>query len=315
LLGVPGPSSALFVARRFGLPEPVVERARELLPAHAIDRELVVRKLELERAELEQERAELRSELERQAILRGELEQELDKIDRAERSELARESRELIALVQRARAEVREARQRLKETDDASELRAIERDISRAAAHVAVGGTVEQTTRSGGPAAKPDLESLLVPGTAVRLRNAGTLAVVEALPERGQVRLRAGSLKLTLPVSEIESVQGRPRPVNPPTPRREKPKSGGALATAVRSSDNTLDLRGERVDEAITRVDAFLSQLLGEGQPLGFVLHGHGTGALKSAVREHLTSSRYVAHCRAAESDEGGDAFTIFWLS
>jgi DNA mismatch repair protein MutS2 len=93
------------------------------------------------------------------------------------------------------------------------------------------------------------------------------------------------------------------------------PRNGAAprLAEARRTLDNTLDLRGVRVEAAADRVDAFLDRLLGEGEPVGFVLHGHGSGALRSAVREHLGASSFVEHARAAEADEGGDAFTVFW--
>jgi DNA mismatch repair protein MutS2 len=82
----------------------------------------------------------------------------------------------------------------------------------------------------------------------------------------------------------------------------------------VRTGSNTLDLRGERVDEALAKVDGFLDRLLSSGEPSGFVLHGHGTGVLKSAVREHLRASSYIEHSSAADPDSGGDAFTIFWL-
>jgi DNA mismatch repair protein MutS2 len=82
----------------------------------------------------------------------------------------------------------------------------------------------------------------------------------------------------------------------------------------VRTSANTLDLRGERVDDALAKVDAFLDRLLNVGEPLGFVLHGHGTGALKSAVRAHLSASSYIERSEAADSESGGDAFTIFWV-
>jgi DNA mismatch repair protein MutS2 len=85
-------------------------------------------------------------------------------------------------------------------------------------------------------------------------------------------------------------------------------------AEAVRTPSNTLDLRGTRADDVSTRVDAFVDVMLGEGESVGFVLHGHGTGAVKAAVREHLAASSYVEHSRAAEPDEGGDAFTVFWI-
>jgi DNA mismatch repair protein MutS2 len=314
LLGVPGPSSALAVARRFGLSEQVVARAKELLPAHAVSREEVVRRLEQERADLEKERATLREELALQQSLREELEAERASEERASESELARESRELVALVQRAREDVRDARRRLKETNDANELRELERNINRAAAHVAIGGTLAQRSSArSAPAPRPSLEESLVSGVSVRLKS-GTLAVVESAPERGQVRLRAGSMKVTLPLNEIDSIQARPKSASAPV-ARQKSRLATSTAAAVRTSDNTLDLRGERLDDALARVDAFLDQMLGEGHAVGFVLHGHGTGTLKSAVREHLGASRYVENARPAEPDEGGDAYTVFWIA
>jgi len=54
--------------------------------------------------------------------------------------------------------------------------------------------------------------------------------------------------------------------------------------------------------------------MLNIGEQLGFVLHGHGTGALKSAVRAHLQASSYIEQAQPADADSGGDAFTIFWL-
>jgi len=64
----------------------------------------------------------------------------------------------------------------------------------------------------------------------------------------------------------------------------------------------------------LANVDGFIDRLLGINEVAGFVLHGHGTGALKSGVREHLRASAYVEHSRPAEAAEGGDAFTVFWL-
>ena len=75
-----------------------------------------------------------------------------------------------------------------------------------------------------------------------------------------------------------------------------------------------LDLRGQRVEEALDAVDVFLDRLLNRGERVGYVLHGHGTGALKAAVREHLRASGYVAKSHPAEPDDGGDAFTVAWL-
>jgi len=146
------------------------------------------------------------------------------------------------------------------------------------------------------------------------LKKLGTLATLEGPPERGSVRVRAGSVKLTVALDAIELTNAKPRSTTSAKASNAKPKVRGQLAAAVRTGKNTLDLRGTRVDEALDRLDAFLDVMMGEGEPVGFVLHGHGTGAMKAAVREHLGRSSYVEHSRSAEADEGGDAFTLFWM-
>jgi DNA mismatch repair protein MutS2 len=61
-------------------------------------------------------------------------------------------------------------------------------------------------------------------------------------------------------------------------------------------------------------LDAFLDRMLAAGEPAGFVLHGHGTGRLKDAVRAHLAAAPYVARAAPAEPEDGGDAFSVFWI-
>ncbi|HEV8550443.1 MAG TPA: Smr/MutS family protein, partial [Polyangiaceae bacterium] len=321
-LGVPGPSSALAVASRFGLGPAVLERAHALLPNRARERELAVRRLEQERAELERERAELRGELALAAAARADIERERERAAALDDQELGREARELSAVVRAARADVRQARERLRRPDlDREALRDAERTVSRAAAHVALGGTLEQHSKVGelklaavgAGDARADAATGLVAGATVRLKKLGTLATLEGPPERGQVRLRAGAVKLTVAVDAVELTHAKLKHTAPKAAPRSKagPKT---LAAAVRTVKNTLDLRGVRVDDARDRIDAFLDVMMGEGEAVGFVLHGHGTGAMKAAVREHLAGSAYVEHSRAAESDEGGDAFTVFWM-
>jgi DNA mismatch repair protein MutS2 len=314
VLGVPGPSSALAVAARFGLDKALLARAHELLPRGAGDREQAVHRLERERAGLERDRSELRGELAIAAAIRAELERDQERAKAAAELELGREARELTALVRSARNEIREAQKRLRQPDvDASMLRDTERAVSRAAAHVALGGTLDRRANAGGSASSVAVPLSLVAGSTVRLKKLGSLAVVEAAPERGQVRLRAGGMKLTVAVDDVELAKPGVRVTQAAAPKRMK-SATRTLPVAVRTPSNTLDLRGQRVEEALERVDAFLDVMMGEGEPLGFVLHGHGTGAMKLAARAHLAASKYVEHSRPAEADEGGDAFTIFWM-
>ena len=90
----------------------------------------------------------------------------------------------------------------------------------------------------------------------------------------------------------------------------------GAIEVNVHVSvaPNTLDLRGFRVDDALPAIEQFFDAHTNR-TPVLFILHGHGTGALKQAVRQWLPASRYVRDFRPANAEEGGDALTVVRLA
>jgi DNA mismatch repair protein MutS2 len=83
----------------------------------------------------------------------------------------------------------------------------------------------------------------------------------------------------------------------------------------ARTPDATLDLRGERVDDGLVRLDRFLDDCVVEEREVVFVIHGHGTGAMKAAVRQHLAAHPSVAKTRAGTLREGGDGVTVVWIA
>ncbi|MBN2196899.1 MAG: Smr/MutS family protein [Polyangiaceae bacterium] len=325
-LGVPGPSSALAVAGHFGVPSAVIERARALVPEQARARQELLERLHTEREALHQALASATADAAEQARLRGELEAERAEVRQKERLRFARESAELMGEVREARARLREVSARLGAGVEASALAGLEREVAVAAQLVAIGGKLAGATAPAGPPRRPAAPEDLAPGKRVFLKKLDRVAEVVELAARGQVRVMAGPLKLLVPLAEVELVtsgggasarQARPSLAARPKRDRRSAMGAGTLGAGfvpVRTQDNTLDLRGQRVEESLDRVDAFLDRLLDRGEPVGFVLHGHGTGALKTAVRSHLKESAYVSRSYAAEPDDGGDAFTVAWL-
>lgn len=313
-MGVPGASSALTVATRHGLPESVVARAKALLPEQSLERERAVEKLERQRQSFEQEREALAREAEELQKLRQTLETEHADARSELDAEVERETLALRANVSKIRAELLAARERLKhEAHEPKALRSIERDLGRAAVHVSLGGSLLPTREAAAPARTASLPSVVyASGATVRVKSSGLLAtVLEA--DADKLRVQVGSVKLTLRAEDVEAATA-PRKQKQPAKAHKPALASAGLPVAVRTSLNTLDLRGERVDVALDKVDAFVDRMLNVGEPLGFVLHGHGTGALKSAVRTHLRASSCIEQSQAADADSGGDAFTIFWL-
>jgi DNA mismatch repair protein MutS2 len=317
LLGVPGPSSALLVALRHGLPEPVIRRAKALLPTQAVDREIALGQLARERAELETLRREAEVERREASGLRETLEAERHALREQAAREAERDVRALRVAVQCARKELEDLRARIRHTAlEPSALRELERGVSRIAAQVAIGGEFETPGPSrSAEGARPLATSDLRVGQTVRHRALGATGKIVELCAHARVRVMIGAMKLLVPITDLSDVTESALPKQPRSTAKYKTATLPKLSPAPqRSEDTTLDLRGERVEEALARVDGFIDRLLRRSEIGGFVLHGHGTGALKSGVREHLRASAYVEHSRAAESDEGGDAFTVFWV-
>jgi DNA mismatch repair protein MutS2 len=122
----------------------------------------------------------------------------------------------------------------------------------------------------------------------------------------------AGPLKLMVAVHELRAAAAPSKE----RPRRAAPvKTVRTFESAIPTNDNSCDLRGLRVDEAVAMAATFLDRSLNEGRGVAFLIHGHGTGALREAIRRDLQASTIVARFRAGEPGEGGDGVTVVWLA
>src|SRR5690606_22074407 len=115
---------------------------------------------------------------------------------------------------------------------------------------------------------------------------------------------------------------GRHRPTAParghvPTSHMNTAEHAGPGTSSYspsRTSGNTCDLRGMRIEQGLEQIEGFIDRMLRADEPAAFFLHGHGTGAMKEAVREYLGTSPYVSRWEPAQPEDGGDALTVCWL-
>jgi DNA mismatch repair protein MutS2 len=321
--GVPGSSSALAVARTFGLPSTVIERAEKFLSREDLQFETVVRKLNDERAALELARAAAQRRAEEVTALKQRLENQLRDAEDRERRQVSKEAEALLSQVRRAREELREVQVRLRSKKlEPAQLKDAERVLDRVASRVAVGGDLEPPAEESqmGLAAPAVPDAALRKGARVfvpRLR--AEAEVLDVLPD-GTARVQAGALKLTVGLSDLrqpprpaESESRRKAAKPDPGPRKSGDPAG--LEVPVQTSDNTCDLRGMRTDDAVSLAVTFLDRALNANVRVCFLVHGHGTGALKEAIRREVKSSPYVRYFRAGLAGEGGDGVTIAWLT
>jgi DNA mismatch repair protein MutS2 len=241
---------------------------------------------------------------------------------RVRERELALEARELKVL----------RRQRELETGAATvfteKIRAAEQDLARVVAELQRAPTSQAAAEARdavatlarvvdeGPAA-----SLRSPAEVARELVVGATVTVPALSLQGEVvavrerevEVRAGGMTLRLKPSEVETIVRASPGRGPPSQRaaRQSSHDDARPEAALRTESNTLDLRGARVAEGLAQLDTFLDDAVLRGADAVFVLHGHGTGVLKTAVRNALADSPYVAASAPASDEQGGDGFTV----
>jgi DNA mismatch repair protein MutS2 len=318
-LGIPGKSSALAVARQFGMPSTVTERAEKFLTREDRNFDAVVEKMHEERAALELARAAAQAREAKAEETRVRLEEEIEKTRAREEKALSRDAEALLNGLRRAKEDLRAAQAKLrgKKIDEAS-LKEASRAIDRVAGSVAIGGELERLVNDRGneelrnDVAKDELKrgaKVYVP----RLR-----AIAEVLDVQGDdVRVTAGSLKMTLHASELREALAAEKPSETP---KKKAFHGGVKksnydSAPLQTHDTTCDLRGLRVDEALSKAVQFLDRSVREKRDVAFLVHGHGTGALRESIRAELAKSPYVAYSRSGTHDEGGEGVTVVWLA
>jgi DNA mismatch repair protein MutS2 len=188
------------------------------------------------------------------------------------------------------------------------------------------------------PPGTPARPEQLVANTPVIVPRLGRAEVVTVLPD-DRVEVRVGAMRATVPIKDVlldthrnarrAGLGPRPEAPEPSFPGNSPgPASGLAAGAGVqlvdgvpaggkanaRTVDTTLDVRGSRVDEAVAQVDRFVDESLMAGRDAIFVVHGHGTGVLRSAIRSYLQTHKAIEKLRPGEQSEGGDGVTVAFL-
>ncbi|HVS63698.1 MAG TPA: Smr/MutS family protein [Thermoanaerobaculia bacterium] len=305
--GPPGGSEALSLARRLGLPEEWLGRAEALLGTEQRDLRRLIEEAEELRGTLERERAHLES-----------LRLDQETLNRRLAEELSEQERERKALRRSVEAELvtfrRQVRQRLGE--EARRLRAAADTASespRRATEKAEARILEGAPRPPEPLVLRDDLGAIEVGDQVRHATLGWSGRVERLDgERAVVAVRGK--RVTCGRGELAAIAS-PRPS--PAPRSSEQARGGGGVATPETPDVPLELNlvGQRVAPALDRLDDYLDRALRANVEQVRVIHGHGSGALRRAVREHLAGHPAAAGFEAAAPEEGGDGATRVTLA
>lgn len=307
-----GASSAIEIAQRVGLPERVCTRARELLGGSGGALGSAIQSLDRERSEVVRLRRVL--EEERQALVRTreEWDRQRRALEEKEKRLEAGQRRELVQEFDAARAEVRRVLARLQAEPSMKAAVEAQKQLEKAQE---VQATAAARAESSAGAAK---ESIAVDRlrAGMKVRIAGLDRDGEVLGIDGDVAIVAvGALKSRVPVSGLTPLAGRAeQPKFRASKSEQKAKLASVKAAPVQARDARLDLRGQRTEDALRHLRDALDRAHRDDIRELLVVHGHGTGALKLAVREELESNAYAASFRPGEAHEGGDGVTIVSL-
>ena len=317
LIGVPGRSNALAICERLGMDMGVVDRAKELVNNENVRFEDVVDKLEENRRRMEEEHerareltAKAKAELER-------AEKRLAEVDSLREAEIEKAKAQAAKLTQQAKREsyaLLDELDRLKKekekTKDASDLAR----RARAAVRKGLGAIDEAVDPVVAMGVEDDgyvLPRELKKGDAVLIADLGKEATVLSPVDRnGNVEVLAGAAKTRVKLKNLRLIENAPKKRSP---------NSGARRTGVESKMNMdasarLDVRGLTVDDCIMELDRYIDYTLRMGLGEFTVVHGKGTGALRSAVNQYLRKSPYVKRFRLGVYGEGEDGVTIVEL-
>jgi len=309
--GVPGRSYGLAIARRLGLPAAVLERAESFVPQG--EREVGQLLLELEEKEqrLAATLAEAESAREAAFALRRQLEEREHQVRKREREAERRARQQARDLLLGARAEVEAAIRELREAAAAAQdAAAVEEAARRARRRVEAEAQrqAERTPgvqRTGGKRGRGGqrTEELQV-GSRVRIVTTGAVGTLLELRD-GRATVETSGLRLQVRADDLS-----PLGAEEPEAKQPKRQGGGWTAPEVHASTE-VDLRGLRVDEVDSKLEAALGAALLSDLPSLRVIHGKGTGAVRNRVLELLASYPGVRSYRPGEPGEGGTGVTV----
>ena len=301
VMGQPGSSQALYIARRLGLAPALLDRAEAYLGQDGVRVDHAIGELE----RVERELADAR-----------------DRVVAAERNLAAREAA-LAAAEDRLRTEQaqdrdrlrQEVRRRLAELEGRAQAAIAAANAETRAERERALTTLREEVRSWGAVAA-DLAGAAGSGPAAP----GSWAVgqwVVAPPmvepgrilsmDREQATVESGGRRIVLPIGSLQPAPARPDP-------RRGGSCGGVSTPSAGGVGLECDLRGMTVLEAVDEVEMYLDRAAMAGLPFARLIHGKGTGSLRRAVQEHLVGHPHVAGFRLGQAGEGGDGVTVVQL-
>jgi DNA mismatch repair protein MutS2 len=343
IVGIAGASSGLEIARRFGVPNEIIETAIDSVKDSSLQATDYLKRIKREseeaqalRVALEEERAavaEKFASLDKEAAKRErERQTSFNQVVQRTVAELEKRARELVARIEDRAERVKVEREAQRQIAE------MKREAQRAAK--VVGQTSQQTptseaesrgirivrdgqvlTKTDEPATEPTRyisgpDREIVVGDQVKLRSFGSVGIVDQIKD-GEAEVRVKSLRFREKLVNLELVEAA-TDTKPQKGKLEQLRRAANtevhLTAPEQSSRSELNVIGQTTDEAVEAVDKFLDEASLASLTQVRIVHGHGTGALRRAIGDLLKGHPHVARFMAAPPDQGGAGATLVEL-
>ena len=306
IIGIPGLSNAISIASNLGLDKELVWAAKELLITQRDTSSIVVERLQDTQQKLDTNL--------REAVTKNEEAEELKRYYEKELSIQKKEKKKALKIIQdKFDAQLNEAKSTIKEILTELRQEKSEKIARRSYARLA---NLEQGFRGKVNSLEEKEQyqeldwSLVNVNAKVMVKDLNQGVTVLSKPDRnGTLYIQMGMIKTKVSKDKLAVYDSQlAKKTNLPLGALKKDSSFSLKRIDI---SNTLDLRGKRVEESLDELESYLDKAsLANLSPV-YIIHGHGTGALKSAVREFISSSPYVAKYRIGEEAEGGDGVCV----
>ena len=302
LIGVPGRSNAFEISTKLGLNDRIIRNARGMVGAESNKVENMIASLETSRKEAEKDWQEAEEYLRSAEDLHKDLQKQLVEYEDKKDALMEKAKQEARQLVEKAQAEAEEIirdlrKMRMEKSAEVKEHELIEAKRRLNEAKPEESKKIRKAVSSS--------KRVLKPGDEVKVLTWGQIGQLLEKISDHEWNVQVGIMKMKVDEKDLEFKKS-PKPVETKTITKIKGKDFHV--------NLELDLRGERYENALARVEKYIDDALLAGYPRVSIIHGKGTGALRQGVREYLKNHRSVKTMRFGEASEGGIGVTIVEL-
>ena len=310
LIGIPGKSNAFAISSKLGLSDEIINAAKEQISKEDESFEDVIADLEQSRVTIEKEQQEIAEYKERIRTLQEQLQKKNEKIDQAKDKILRDANAKARAILQEAKDVADETIRDFNKVGASADIKELEKKRQKVRDKInEKNGKLALGNNQKKPANQKTVDpKKLKKGDSVKIISMNLKGIVNTLPDaRGNLFVQCGIMRMQTNINDLVPVKEE----TITAPALQRTNTGKLKMSKSFSVSSEINLLGCTVDEAIAKLDKYLDDAYLAHLPSVRVVHGKGTGALRSAVQSHLKRLKYVKEYRLGEYGEGDAGVTI----